>query len=331
MIVITGGSGFIGSALTWKFNQANYKNLMIVDEFDESQKWKNLLHKNFINFIPKSEFLLWLQETSHAKKISMMFHMGACSDTTENNMAYLFENNVVYSQKLFARCAELEIPFVYASSAATYGKGVQGYSDAQDRFLSLEPINPYGFSKQMFDSWVTQQTKTPPFWAGLKFFNVYGPNEYHKEDMKSIVTKAVPQILQTGKLKLFKSYVKNIGHGQQKRDFVYIKDVVDLMYYLWVSYKNTHNSLHSGIYNVGTGKAETFEDLGQAVFSALDKKPQFEWIEMPENIRYQYQYFTEADLTNLRSQTNYQKEFVSLEEGVHDYVRHYLMSERRYL
>ena len=331
MIIITGSAGFIGSALTWQFNKVGYKNLILVDQFKNKEKWKNLLNKSFVNFIPKSEIFTWLEDPANHAKISFIFHMGACSSTTQHDMDFLFENNVRYSQKLFLKCSDLNIPLIYASSAATYGNLHYNYSDNHNLCPKLVPINPYGFSKKLFDDWVLQQEKKPPFWVGLKFFNVYGANEYHKEEMRRIVTKAIPQIISTGKLKLFKSYVKHIDHGKQERDFVYIKDITDLMYYLWDTYYNNPQILTSGIYNVGSGKARTFIDLGKAVFRSLDIKPEFEWVDMPVSIRSQYQYYTKADLTNLRQKTGYQKKFTPIEEGVDDYIRQHYKGKTKYL
>lgn len=317
MIVVTGGAGFIGSALLWGLNSAGKDDIVVVDELGKDHKWKNLLGKQFREVVHIDQFRPWLKE---GQDIECIIHMGACSSTTETDADFLNENNTRYSMDLFNYCAEKKIPYIYASSAATYGDGNFGYSDSNLTTQKLRPINKYGFSKHIFDLWALKQKHKPPFWAGLKFFNVYGPNEYHKGGQASVVFHAYPQVKEKGTLNLFKSYRKGIAHGDQKRDFVYIKDVVSVIMHL---YKN-HKDIESDIYNVGTGQARTFSDLGRSVFFALGKKESFDWIEMPESIKGQYQYFTQADLGKLKEQGGYEKAFFSLEDGVKDYVCNYL-------
>ena len=251
--------------------------------------------------------------------------MGACSSTSEKNMDYLLKNNVHYSMELFKFCCDRRIPFIYASSAATYGNGEFGYADTLDVMTQLRPINPYGLSKHMFDLWVLKQKVFPPKWVGLKFFNVFGPGEEHKGDMKSLVCKAVPQITETGRLKLFKSYKPGIGHGEQKRDFVYVKDVIEVIKHFIDGSLNHKDSFQSGIYNVGSGLARSFADLGSAIFKAMDRREEFEWIDVPDSIREGYQYHTQAHLDLLRSKGGFKKDFTSLEDAVSDYVVHYLL------
>ncbi len=328
MIIVTGGAGFIGSALIWKLNQKGHKNIVVVDHLGHSSKWKNLVKRSIVDIIHKDNFLTWLKDRPKTHGIEAIFHMGACSSTTQTDVDYLVENNFHYSVSLWDFAAKYKIPFIYASSAATYGALETGYSDDVKNIPNLRPINPYGYSKQIFDYWVTQQKLTPPFWAGLKFFNVYGPQEYHKGSQSSVVYSAFPQVRDAKVLKLFKSYRKDFGHGEQRRDFVYVKDVVDVLYHL----HQVQRVAVSGIYNVGSGKARSFADLGQAVFKALGhKKANFEWIEMPESIKGQYQYFTEADLTLLRQKTGFKAKMTSLEDGVNDYIQNYLATEDPYL
>lgn len=332
MIVVTGSAGFIGSAFVWKLNQEGYRDIILVDEFGTGDKWKNIIKRQYSEIIHKNDFIHKIStEKSTAKSITAVVHMGACSSTTERDVDFLIKNNIQYSMELFKFCEQQEIPYIYASSAATYGDGDSGYSDDPENIDSLKPINPYGWSKQVMDQWAMKQHSQPPFWAGLKFFNVYGPNEYHKEAMMSLVCKAVPQIQNDGFLKLFKSYREGIDHGEQKRDFVYVKDVVDVMFFLLSKSLGGNHGMKSGIYNLGCGKARSFADLGRATFSAMQKDAKFEWVEMPESIRNQYQYFTEACLSNLREKTGYQKPFHTLEEGVADYVANYLLNEDPYL
>lgn len=324
MIIVTGGAGFIGSAFVWYLNQLGVSDILIVDELGTGEKWLNLSKRKFQNILHIEDLFPWLETQSC---ISGVVHMGACSTTTEADADYLMRNNVHYSMRLFNFCTKHNVPFVYASSAATYGDGEQGYVDDDAITPKLRPINKYGFSKQIFDRWVLSQEVCPPRWAGLKFFNVYGPQEYHKGSQASVIYHAFPQVKDTKRLRLFKSYRDGVAHGDQMRDFVYVKDVVKVIYHCLYHMKPDG----SGIYNVGTGKARTFADLGRAVFSALGIDPEFEWIEMPKLLQAQYQYFTEADLSRLRSKCGYVDEFVSLEDGALDYVSQYLNKDDSYL
>lgn len=328
MFIVTGGAGFIGSAIIWKLNEVGISDILVVDDLESGDKWKNLVKRRITNIVSIDGFQKMMNEGSFSEKVDAVFHMGACSATTEKDMDYLLRNNVHYSMDVFKFCTKGHIPLIYASSAATYGNGENGYEDSEDSLNNLRPINKYGYSKQFFDSWVLKQKKMPPFWAGLKFFNVYGPQEYHKDEMKSVVAKALLQIQDTDTLKLFKSYREGIGDGEQQRDFVYIKDVVDVCFHLY----ETAEKSKSGIYNVGTGKARSFADLGKGVFKAMGyEKENFTWIEMPESIRDQYQYFTEATMSKLKENTLYSKKFFSLEDGIEDYVKNYLLGEDPYL
>ncbi|MEL6638022.1 MAG: ADP-glyceromanno-heptose 6-epimerase [Bacteroidota bacterium] len=323
MIVITGALGFIGSCLVQKLNERGHlRNLCVVDDFYKSHKEVNLHHKFIREWIHRDIFIEILGKMP--SQVEMVFHLGARTDTTEKNRAIFDELNVNYSQRIWSLCTEHQIPLVYASSAATYGDGQLGYRDDHDIVDQLAPLNPYGVSKNEFDQWALQQEHQPPFWAGLKFFNVYGPNEYHKKRMASVIFHAHRQIRQTGGLKLFRSHHPDFRDGEQKRDFVYVKDVVDVCYFL---YQN--QTVESGLYNVGTGQARTFYDLGRSVFRAQGLEPSIQFIDTPEDIRDTYQYFTEADMSKLRA-AGYDREFHSLEEGVADYVQHYLAKGQRW-
>jgi ADP-L-glycero-D-manno-heptose 6-epimerase len=325
MIVVTGGAGFIGSALVWHLNEMGHKDIIVIDHMGLGDKWQNLVKRDLTAIIPREESLEWFKQ--HNLEIDVIFHMGACSATTERDMDFLVRNNVMYSQKLWELCTGSGIPLIYASSAATYGAEEQDFSDRHERIPRLRPINKYGFSKQLFDQWALRQSQTPPEWYGLKFFNVYGPQEYHKGPQASVVHHAYPQIRDHGSLKLFKSYRPECAHGQQQRDFVYVKDVVKVLYHFW----SQRHQARSGLYNCGTGQARSFQDLGQAAFDALERKARFEWIEMPETLRDQYQYFTQADLQKLRQDGAYDLPFMSLEEGVADYIQNYLHEKDPYL
>ncbi|MEI6397517.1 MAG: ADP-glyceromanno-heptose 6-epimerase [Pseudomonadota bacterium] len=328
MIIVTGGAGFIGSALIWKLNENDVSDIVVVDRMGTGPKWKNLVKREISDIVHKDHFFDWLDKLPKGKRIEAVFHMGACSSTTETDMDYLVENNLHYSMRLWDFCAQNKIPFIYASSAATYGAGENGFKDDLKGVSALRPINQYGYSKQLFDVWALSQKTKPPFWAGLKFFNVYGPQEYHKGAQASVILHAFPQVRDKKSLKLFKSYQPDYRNGEQKRDFIYVKDVVDVMLHLY----QTRRLAVSGIFNLGSGKARTFTDLGRSVFKALGhKKESFEWIEMPESIRGQYQYFTEATLDELRRRTGYKGKFTSLEDGIADYVGNYLANEDPYL
>lgn len=325
MILVTGGAGFIGSALIWGLNQKGRDDIVVVDHFGLQDKWKNIARRQVDFAVPLDSFKSWLQTNS--REIEAVFHLGACSTTTERDADYLMNNNVLFTKELWDYCTARNIPFLYASSAATYGAEEEVFSDRHETVPSLVPINKYGFSKQMFDAWAIKQNLTPPAWYGFKFFNVYGPQEYHKGPQASVVYHAFPQVRDKGQLRLFKSYREGIGHGEQRRDFVYVKDVVRVMLHFWSHAK----SIRSGVYNLGTGEARSFKDLGTAVFQAMGKTPKFEWIEMPESLKNQYQYFTQASLEKLRSEAGYTADFHSLEEGVNDYVRNYLMQDQPFL
>lgn len=332
MIVVTGGSGFIGSAMIGHLNQKGINKILCVEDWDNSDKWKNLSGLDLYDTIPKERAFEWLSTYHHSGgKIEAIIHMGAISSTTERDLKLLVENNLHFSQRLFAFCTNHQIPFIYASSAATYGNAESGYKDDHDLITALKPINPYGLSKHLFDLWVLKQERLPSFWVGLKFFNVYGPGEDHKGAMKSLVAKAVPQIQSKGSVCLFKSYKEGFADGEQLRDFVYVKDVLKVIdhFRLAAKHPNGSNKIMPGIYNVGTGLARSFADLVKATFKAMDKPCMIDWIEMPEDIRHQYQYFTQADLTRLRSQGGYKGQFFSLEDGVHDYVCSYLRTDMK--
>lgn len=323
MIIVTGGAGFIGSCLIWKLNTLGRTDIWVVDEQgDTLPKSGNWDPSRTLGYLDKETFLVKVRRGDFSQKVDAVFHMGACSSTTEQNRDYLRSNNFLYTQTLAEWCLASDIPFLYASSAATYGDGHQGYSDAEGLTPGLKPLNHYGESKQMFDEWVLEKGLSHRL-TGFKFFNVYGPNEYHKGDMCSMVHKGYQQVKKEGKLRLFKSYRPDYKDGEQKRDFVYVKDVVDAMIWFW------QNPKHRGIYNLGTGKAESWNDLAHAIFSALGIPPQIEYIEMPLSIRNQYQYWTQADLTKLQ-QTGIPLHFLPLKEGVADYVR-YLESSNPYL
>jgi len=321
-IIVTGAAGFIGSCMVQYLNDAGYTDLILVDDFGPGEKRINWESKQYAHVVERYNLLDWL--AMHQPKIGFVLHLGARTDTTEFDYHIHEELNVQYSKDVWRYCTEQQVPLVYASSAATYGAGELGYSDDHLVIEQLQPLNPYGVSKNEFDKWAVKQTDGPPAWAGLKFFNVYGPNEYHKGRMASVIWHAFNQIKKEGSVKLFKSHKDGFRDGEQLRDFVYVKDVISVMGWMmdtmlagrWTSAKN-------GLYNLGTGKARTFNDLVKATFAGLDQKPSITYIDMPEDIRDKYQYFTEADMQKLK-QAGYDKAFYSLEEGVNDYVRHYL-------
>jgi ADP-L-glycero-D-manno-heptose 6-epimerase len=314
-IVITGAAGFIGSCLVEYLNYKGYSNLILVDDFSREDKKKNWESKKFTAKIERESFFEWL--FAEKPSIQFFFHMGARTDTTEFNYAIHQHLNVEYSKKVWHHCTIHEIPLVYASSAATYGDGELGYKDTHDVVNMLQPLNPYGISKNEFDKWVIHQEDHPLFWAGLKFFNVYGPNEYHKARMASVIFHSFHQIKKNGFVKLFRSHKPDFKDGEQLRDFIYVKDIVKVCFWLM------QHQAGSGIYNLGTGKARTFNDLVKATFAGLDLPARIEYIDMPEDIRNTYQYFTEAKMEKLRG-VGYMDEFYSLERGIDDYVRNYL-------
>lgn len=315
MIIVTGAAGFIASGLISKLNQEGFNQIVAVDRFGDQQKSKNLVGKNILAKIERSEFFEWLNQ--NAQEVEFIFHLGARTDTAEFDLELLEELNTDYSKKIWKACIKNQIPLVYASSAATYGGGEHGYNDDHNVIDKLEPLNPYGVSKNDFDKWVVRQEEQPFFWAGLKFFNVYGPNEYHKGRMASVILHAFNQIKTSGKMKLFRSHNKDFKDGEQMRDFVYVKDVVEVCYFLM------HHRKNSAIYNLGSGKARTFLDLVKSTFKAMEVKEDISFIDTPEDIRDKYQYFTEANMSKLL-EIGYDKGFTSLEDGVNDYVKNYL-------
>ncbi|MFQ3576284.1 MAG: ADP-glyceromanno-heptose 6-epimerase [Cytophagales bacterium] len=317
MMVVTGAAGFIGSCLIQKLNSHNFNYIVAVDHFGDPEKERNLVGKKVQERVERDKFFEWL-EKNH-RFVEFIYHIGARTDTSEFNWNIFQELNVDYSQKIWKACIEYQIPLIYASSAATYGNGELGYDDNENIINDLKPLNPYGKSKNDFDIWALQQEQKPFFWAGLKFFNVYGPNEYHKKRMASVIFHAYNQIKSTGKMKLFRSHNPNFTDGGQMRDFVYVKDLVEVIYFL------THHRKNSGLYNLGTGKARTFLDLTKATFKAMKIEPNIEFIDTPEDIRDKYQYFTEAQMGKLRA-IGYNQPFHTLEEGVEDYVKQYLMT-----
>jgi len=319
MIIVTGGAGFIGSTLIAALNKRQITDILVVDELGTDQKWKNLRNLSFADYVEKDDFLEMVIEDKLDSSVESVFHLGACSDTTETNASFLIKNNYEYSKLLAQWATDAGVRFIYASSAATYGDGSAGFSDDQEKMENLKPLNIYGYSKHLFDLWVRRAGLLKKL-VGLKYFNVYGPNEYHKADMRSFVIKAFEQINATGKVRLFKSYKPEYADGEQKRDFIYVKDAVDMTLFFY------DNPKINGLFNIGTGKARSWNDLVKAVFAAMGKKPNIEYIDMPESIRDQYQYFTEADITNLRK-AGYDKEITTLEDAIKDYVRNYLQNE----
>jgi len=330
MLIVTGGAGFIGSALITALNQRDITDILIVDELGSDEKWKNLRKLSFVDYLEKDDFLEMVLADKINSAVEAIFHLGACSKTTETNCSYLIKNNYEYSKLLTQWATDSNIRFIYASSAATYGDGSKGFSDNHDELEKLIPLNMYGYSKHLFDLWV-KRTRLLSKVVGLKYFNVFGPNEYHKAEMRSFVIKAFEQINATGGVRLFKSYkvgshfpncLENgvpgeYADGEQKRDFLYVKDAVDMTLFF------LDNPKIAGIYNIGTGKARTWNDLAKAVFAAMDKKANIEYIDMPESIRNQYQYFTEADISKLCS-VGYKKQTTPLEDAIKDYIQNYL-------
>jgi len=321
MIVVTGAAGFIGSCLVSRLNKAGFENLVVVDDFSKTEKANNLKSKTLISKVGRKDFIAWLKD--FGDEVDFIYHIGARTDTTEFDKNIFDELNVNYSIDVWNLCVEFNIPLVYASSAATYGLGEFGYKDDHSVISSLVPLNPYGDSKNDFDKWVLKQTKTPPFWAGLKFFNVYGPNEYHKGRMASVIFHTFHQINENGGMKLFRSHNPDYTDGGQLRDFVYVKDVVEVCLFLM------NDKPASGIYNLGSGKARTFLDLAKNTFKNVGKPENIDFIDTPIDIRDKYQYFTEADMSKLIGE-GYKVPFHTLEEGVADYVTNYLIGEKYY-
>ncbi len=319
MKVITGVAGFIGSCMLSRLNQEGIEDVVIVDDFSKEERKANYKDKKYQLAIDRDEFLLWFK--NNADKVDFVIHLGARSDTTERDWNVFLKLNLDYSKTLWQICSENNIPMIYASSAATYGGGENGYSDDLAIINKLQPLNLYGKSKQDFDIWQLQQEKRPPFWAGLKFFNVYGPNEYHKGRMASVVMHAYNQIKEKGRVALFKSHKEGVKDGEQLRDFVYVKDVVDAIFFLM------QKQPKSDIYNIGAGQARSFYDLVKNIFVALDKDVAVDFIPMPMDIRDKYQYYTCANIDKLKA-VGYTKPFSSIEEGVKDYVLNYLREHK---
>ena len=316
MIIVTGAAGFIGSQLIKKLNSENFNAIIAVDKFENPDKLKHLDDLKILERIDRDDFFGWIKKNN--RQVEFCFHIGARTDTAEFDKSVLWSLNTDYSKKIWQDCLEYQIPLIYASSAATYGLGESGYEDNEDNIGSLKPLNPYGESKNEFDKWVLQQNEKPFYWAGLKFFNVYGPHEDHKNRMASVIWHSFHQIKKTGKMKLFRSHNPEFKDGEQKRDFIFVQDVVDVCYYLM------HLRKHPGIYNLGTGKARTFLDLTRQVFKSMEVKEDIEFIDTPEDIRDKYQYFTEANMSRLRS-IGYVAPFTTLESGIDQYVREYLI------
>jgi len=317
-IIVTGGAGFIGSCIIRMLNDMGIEDILIVDHIASTDKWMNLRNKKYTEYIERDKFLEKLPVLE--QKISCVIHMGACSATTEKNFDFLYQNNFEYSKKLWSFCTKRQIPFFYASSAATYGAGEQGFDDLCN-LHKLRPLNGYGYSKQLFDLWVEKQTSAPSQHVGFKFFNVYGPNEYFKGGMASVVLHSFHQIQKTGHVGLFKSYHPDYENGKQLRDFIYVKDICKVLHYMI-----QHQDIN-GLFNLGTGKARSFYDLAVATFQAMGLNPVIDFIEMPESLQAKYQYFTQANIDKLR-QVGYSEAFYSLEDGVADYVQNYLMQEQ---
>ncbi len=350
MVVVTGAAGFIGSVVAGELNKKGYNNLILVDDFSKKEKERNYINLKYDSLIDRNDFFAWFKERHD--DVDFVVHLGARTDTTEFDWNVFQKLNVDYTQTMFSLCAEYQIPLIYASSAATYGDGELGYDDSHDVVERLQPLNPYGRSKNEVDKWILKRVETqgpvsePPFWAGLKFFNVYGPNEYHKGRMASVIFHSFNQINATGKVKLFRSHRPDFKDGQQLRDFIYVKDIADVICFMISqrdnettrqqtlstmeshveTYGRMSNNLPSGIYNLGTGKARSFYDLAAATFKAMGKEVNIEFIDIPEDIRDKYQYFTEANMNKLKA-AGYDKDFTSLEDGVEDYVRNYLMKD----
>ncbi len=321
MIIVTGAAGFIGSCLVSKLNQEGFKDIIIVDDFSDINKMKNLEGKIYSQKIHRDDFIYWLKENQ--RLVQFIFHIGARTDTTEFNKEIFDKLNLNYTKDIWNICVEFGLPLVYASSAATYGLGEFGYEDNHDIIDKLKPLNPYGDSKNDFDKWAIKQDKKPYFWVGLKFFNVYGPNEFHKSRMASVIFHAFNQIKEKNEVKLFRSHNHNYKDGEQLRDFVYVKDLVDVCCFLLRHRKD------SGIYNLGSGKARTFLDLVKNTFKSFAKEPNIQFVDTPIDIRDKYQYFTEANMSKLKA-IGYIKPFHTLEEGIKDYVQNYLEGHKYY-
>ena len=317
MIIVTGAAGFIGSCMVRKLNDEGHDDLILVDEFQRADKLRNLAGKKYRDRVDRSEFLDWWRDSQ--ERVHAVFHLGARTDTTEKDSAVFDRLNLNYTKAVWDLCAYRGVPLIYASSAATYGLGEHGFRDDHELVSDLCPLNPYGVSKNDFDKWALTRKTCPPLWAGLKFFNVYGPNEYHKGRMASVIFHTHRQIQETGGMKLFRSHRPDYRDGEQSRDFIYVKDVVEICYFF------LSHGVPNGLYNVGTGRARTFYDLAKNTFGAMGLEPNISFIDTPPDIRETYQYFTEAEMEKLRT-AGYGKGFYSLESGIEDYVRHYLLS-----
>jgi ADP-L-glycero-D-manno-heptose 6-epimerase len=322
MIVVTGAAGFIASVMISKLNSEGFNHIIAVDNFAGSNRKDNLKDKKIKAFVERDQFFDWLPK--QAAKVEFIVHLGARTDTAEQNQMIFDTLNLNYSKTIWKACIDYHIPLIYASSAATYGNLPIGEAsvDNENTLDALKPMNPYGESKHHFDQWVMEQTERPFYWAGFKFFNVYGPNEYHKGRMASVIFHAFNQIKKSGSMKLFRSHREDVEHGHQSRDFVYVKDVVEVLWYFM------KNRKHNGLYNLGTGTARTFLDLTKATFSAMNKQEDISYIDTPEDIRDTYQYFTEANMEKVRA-VGYDKPFTSLEDGVKDYITNYLLEGKR--
>jgi len=324
MKIITGGAGFIGSAICWRLNTLGIEDIIIVDTDMHGDKQKNLANLKYLDFMHKDLFLGEVLQDSFHHKVDTIYHLGACSSTTEDDMEYLIENNVEYSKHLANWCIKNDTRFIYASSGATYGNGELGFDDEIELISKLCPLNKYGLSKHIFDQWILEKNLIDKV-VGLKYFNVFGPNENHKDDMKSMVNKAYNQIKNTGKLKLFSSLNPKYKDGEQKRDFIYVKDAVEMT----IFFDNTNEKARAqnGIYNIGCGKAHTWLEVANSIFNSLGKEPDIEFIDMPENIMNQYQYFSEAKIGKLRK-AGYTDDTMSLENAINDYVQNYLIPDK---
>jgi len=311
--IVTGGAGFIGSCIVRTLNDMGVDDIIIVDDIASTEKWKNISNKRFTEYVHKDRFI---EKLHTLEDVSCIIHMGACSSTTENDFDYLYINNFEYTEKLWNFCAEREIPFLYASSAATYGDGCLGFGDSMD-IRQLLPLNGYGYSKQLFDLWAEKQVKRPPQHVGMKFFNVYGPNEYCKGAMASVIFHSFNSMKKNGRIRLFKSYHADCANGEQKRDFLYVKDLCEV-----IKFFLRHHEI-SGLFNLGTGHAESFNTLAASVFDALGLKTDIEYVEMPEALKAKYQYFTQADMRKLKN-AGYMQPFHDLRSGAADYVCNYL-------
>lgn len=326
-IIVTGAAGFIGSCLVGYLNSKGFDNLILVDDFSREHKIPNLEGKEFQVKLERDKLFEFLEKEN--PKIDFVFHLGARTDTTEFDYSIHEHLNVNYSKKIWNYCTIRNIPLVYASSAATYGAGEKGYTDDESIIPELHPLNPYGVSKNEFDKWALKQTEAPPAWTGLKFFNVYGPNEYHKARMASVIFHSYNQIEKNGFVKLFKSHKEGFKDGEQKRDFIYVKDILKICFWFLECWQADPKTFISGIYNAGTGEARTFNDLVKATFKGINHEPVIEYIDMPEDLRETYQYFTEASMQKIH-EAGYGQPFFSLEEGVGDYVREYLSKGKFY-